>query len=202
LLDPANTLLWRMPLRRAESEAIRDAILAVCGNLDRTIGGAPVPLEARPDGQIVVEMKKVPTATAQWRRSLYLFARRNYHVTLLSVFDQPIVATNCTRRSTSTVPLQALTLLNDAFMLEQAEHFAARVAKNAGRAQDQQIEEAFRLAFVRQPTETESAWSADLLERHTRRYLDQKLSPPQARQKALASLCHMLLCASEFLYLK
>jgi hypothetical protein len=201
-IDPANTLLWRARLRRAESEVIRDAILAVSGQLDQTMGGPPIPVESRPDGMIVVEAKKLLTPTAQWRRSLYLFARRNYHVTLLSVFDQPIVATNCTRRTTSTVPLQALTLLNDAFMLEQAEHFAARVTRMAGTVPDRQIEEAFRLALARRPTDSESAWSTGLLERQTQRYMEQKLSPPQAGQKALASLCHMLLCASEFLYLR
>src|SRR5207302_188536 len=126
--DPGNRLLGRMRLRRLESEAIRDAVLAVSGTLDRTMGGPPIPIEPRPDGLVVVGSKGLPTPTAAWRRSLYLFARRNYNLTLLGVFDQPVMATNCVRRVHSAVPLQSLTLLNDAFMLEQADHFAARVA--------------------------------------------------------------------------
>jgi hypothetical protein len=74
--------------------------------------------------------------------------------------------------------------------------------RSAGPAPDRQIEDAFRLAFARRPTGTELAWSAELLERQAGRYLEQRLSRVQAAQKALASLCHMLLCASEFLYVK
>jgi hypothetical protein len=93
-------------------------------------------------------------------------------------------------------------LLNDAFVLEQAEHFATRVAGMAGAARGRQVEAAFRLAFARRPTPPESAWSVELLDGQTQRYLRQGLPPAHAQQKSLASLCHMLLCASEFLYLK
>src|SRR5205814_649161 len=82
-------------------------------------------------------------ATAKNRRSLYLFARRNYNLTMLGVFDQPVMATNCTRRISSAVPLQSLTLLNDAFMLEQADRFARRVAALAGPAREKRIGLAF-----------------------------------------------------------
>src|SRR5207237_6839886 len=138
-----------MRLRRLESEAIRDAVLAVSGRLDRTAGGPPVPIVPNPDGMVVVPDKGLPTPTAQLRRSLYLFARRNYNLTLLSVFDQPVMATNCTRRVQSAVPLQSLTLLNDSSLLEWADHFAARVASCAAPAQ--RVEAAYLLAFVRNP---------------------------------------------------
>jgi hypothetical protein len=156
-VDPGDQLLWRQRLRRLESEVIRDSVLTVSGTLDRTVGGPPVPIEPRPDGLVIVPDKGLPAPTARWRRSLYLFARRNYNLTLLSVFDQPVMATNCTRRLTSAVPLQSLTLLNDAVMLEQADHFAARVAA-AGPGQ--WVETAFRLAFARPPTAREAASAA------------------------------------------
>jgi hypothetical protein len=198
-VDPGNQLLWRMRLRRLESEAVRDAILAVSGRLDRTSGGPPVPIEHHRDGTVVVPDKGLPAPSARWRRSLYLFARRNYNVTLLNVFDQPVMATNCTRRIHSAVPLQSLTLLNDVFMLEQADCFAARVVARAD-SESQQIATAFRLAFAREPGAAEIGASAALLQKLRERYTEEKLPPDQVQRKAQARLCHMLLCANEFLY--
>jgi hypothetical protein len=196
--DPSNQLLWRMRLRRLESEAVRDAVLTVSGRLDRTVGGAPVPLEPKADGMVVLATKGLPP-TAQGRRSLYLFARRNYNLTLLGVFDQPVMATNCTRRIQSAVPLQSLTLLNDAILLEQADHFAARVA-SASDSAAKQVETAFRLAFGRSPTAKEVASGMAFLQKLRNRYAEEKISPAEAERKALARLCHMLMCANEFLY--
>jgi hypothetical protein len=192
--DPGNQLLWRQRLRRLESEVIRDAVLAASGTLDFTQGGPPVPIEPHDDGLVVVQTKGLP-ATAACRRSLYLFARRNYNVTLLNVFDQPVMATNCTRRTASAVPLQSLTLLNDAFMLEQAERFAERVASRASAPGDR-IETAFRIAVARRPSSAELASALALLEKVEKRYAGQQ----QPEMKALVNLCHMLLCANEFLY--
>jgi hypothetical protein len=158
-----------------------------------------VPIEPHPDGMVVVPDKGLPTAAAQWRRSLYLFARRNYNLTLLNVFDQPVMATNCTRRIQSAVPLQSLTLLNDGFMLEQADHFAARVAA-AAETEARRIETAFRLAFAREPSPAEAAASSALLKKLRERYAGDRLAPAEAEQKALARLCQMLMCANEFLY--
>ena len=84
-------------------------------------------------------------------------------------------------------------------MLEQADHFAARVAA-ATPGVDGQIEMAFRLAFARKPTQKEVASSLALLRKLQDRYAKEKLPPAQAEHKALARLCHMLLCANEFLY--
>jgi hypothetical protein len=194
-IDPGNQLLWRMRLRRLESEIIRDAVLTASGTLDCTQGGPPVPIEPHDDGLVVVQAKGMPP-TALCRRSLYLFARRNYNMTLLNVFDQPVMATNCTRRIVSAVPLQSLTLLNDAFMLEQADHFAARVAACAGDCREKRIEIAFRMAMARKPSATEIAAAQSLLEKAERRYAGQE----QPGMKALARLCHMLMCTNEFLY--
>jgi hypothetical protein len=198
-VDPGNQLLWRMRLRRLESEAVRDAVLAVSGRLDRTAGGPPVPIEPRPDGTVVVPDKRLPTPAARSRRSLYLFARRNYNLTLLNVFDQPVMATNCTRRVHSAVPLQSLTLLNDAFLLDQADHFAARVLAAAD-SEQRRVETAFRLAFAREPSPAEVAAGAALLKKLRERYAGEKLPPDEAERNALARLCHMLMCANEFLY--
>jgi hypothetical protein len=198
--DPDNLLLGHARLRRLDSEVIRDAILAVSGKLDTAMGGPPVPQEARPDGMVVVSAKDHAGATAKNRRSVYQVMRRKYPLTLLRVFDQPIVATTCTRRDASAVPLQSLTMLNDPFVLEQAEHFAARVAQTAGGVRDKQIELAFRLALARRPGATEAIWCAEHLEKQAAVYRATKLPIDQAERKALTSLCHTLLNTSEFLY--
>jgi hypothetical protein len=189
-----------MRLRRVESEVVRDAVLALSGRLDRTLGGPPVPIQPHPDGLVVVSDKGLASPTAPWRRSIYLMARRNYNLTLLSVFDQPVMATNCTRRIASAVPLQSLTLLNDAFMLAQADHFAARVAASAGNSAQARIELSFRLAFARPPRPQEKAASAAFLRKLVHVYAGPKHVAGQAELKALARLCHILLCANEFLY--
>jgi hypothetical protein len=181
--DPDNRLLWRMPLRRLEAEVIRDSLLAVSGNLDRTLGGPPVPVEVKADGSLA------PRDGARPRRSVYLLARRNYHPTLLGVFDQPALTTNCTGRQSSAVVLQSLTLLNDEFVRTRAVAVAGRVAAaSAG----QEVEAAFRLVLGRSPTASEAKVAADLMETHRARR--------ESRSGALAHLCHVLLNTSEFLY--
>lgn len=195
--DPENLLLGRMRLRRLESEAVRDRILAVSGKLDRTFGGAPVPVDPKPDGTFVIPEKGLPTPTSQWRRSLYLLSRRNYHPSLLDAFDQPNLATNCTRRPSSAVVLQSLAMLNDRFVLEQAEHLAARAAEATP---GQRIVSAFRIALGRPPSATESAACVELCDEHERLYRTQGLPPEQAALRALGDVCHTLLNTSEFLY--
>src|SRR5262249_5498690 len=128
-IDPDNVLLWQMPLRRLDAEGVRDAVLEASGALDPSMGGPSVPTEARPGGLVCVDEKHLPTPTAKWRRSIYLFARRNYHLTVLSVFDAPLMTSNCTQRTQSVVPLQALTMMNNAFVWEQAESMARRVMR-------------------------------------------------------------------------
>jgi hypothetical protein len=198
-VDPDDRLLWRMPLRRLESECVRDALLSVSGKLDPAVGGPPVPTENRPDGTIVVKAQGLPPGTSPQRRSLYLLARRNYHPTVLGVFDQPVLTTNCTRRASSAVVLQALTMLNDVFVLEQAGALAERVAREAGPEPGPRVERAFRVALGRPPSAAEAEWSAALLRRQSERYQAAGSAPEQAARQGLARLCHVLLNTNEFL---
>ncbi len=200
-VDPDNRLLWRMRLRQLESETVRDAVLATSGALDRSLGGPPVELENRPDGMVVIDEKKLRTPSSKWRRSLYVLARRNYHLSLLQDFDQPAVAANCTRRTPSAVVTQSLTLLNDAFMFEQAQRFAERVAAgSSGAANAARIDAAFGIAFGRPAQAVEATWAAELLARQAERFRAEQLPAEAADLKALAQLCHTLLASNEFLY--
>ncbi len=199
-LDPGNRLLWRMRLRRMESEVIRDSVLAASNSLDRTLGGPSVKMDYRPDGMVVTSKKDLPSPMAEWRRSLYLFTRRNFNMTMLSAFDQPVMDTNCTRRNTSAVVQQSLTMLNDTFILDQADRLGSRVAAEAGPAIPGRIDRAFQVLFSRAPSAKEVAWSTDALRQFEDRYRTAGKPAPEARDKALAALCHTLLNTSEFLY--
>lgn len=201
-IDPGNDLLWRMNLRRLDSEYIRDAILASSGKLDRSLFGTFVPVEVRPDGMVVIKQAGLPTPTYQWRRSLYVLARRNYHLTMLRVFDQPIVASNCTARQPSAVVTQSLTLLHDDFVIEQAGQFADRVASIAPDNVEQQVAAAFRIALGRPPVPEEVEWSSALIEGQLARFEDGSESKADASHTALAQLCKMLFNTNEFLYVK
>lgn len=200
-LDPANRLLWRMNLRRLDSEQLRDAILAVSGQLDRSFGGPPIPLDPRPDGMVVINKASLPAGTTANRRSVYILHRRNYHMTFMRVFDQPIVARNCSGRKPSAVVNQSLALLHDDFLFEQSAALAECVMKEvAGKATQsaaKQIETAWQIAIGRSPDKDELNLCLGLVERHEKRFSQ---SGDGARQKALARLCHMLLNSNEFLY--
>lgn len=199
-IDPDNVLLWRMRLKRLDSEAIRDCILATSGTLDSTMGGPPIMLEGKPDGMIVVAEKQLPTPTAKWRRSIYLLARRAFQLSELAVFDQPVVATNCPERARSAVPLQSLAMLNGALSWEQAEKLAARIEEMQGLSSEESIRLAFQRTLVRQSSAAELHESAQFLEKQSAFHRSQGLEEKDARRKALVHLCHTLLNTSEFIY--
>jgi hypothetical protein len=199
-VDPDNRLLWRQRLRRLEAEVLRDSVLCVSGNLNPTMFGPPVAMQRQPDGEVITQAD-----TSGRRRSVYLQVRRSQPLTLLQVFDQPVMETNCTRRGTSTVSSQALTLLNSEFLLQQAEALAAR----AGREKPADAASyAVLIAFGRPATDAERARLTAFLHAQTSRRLlvltgSKPRTPPQeqqAGQQALTDLCHMLLSANEFVY--
>jgi hypothetical protein len=190
--DPDNRLLWRQRLRRLEAESLRDSILAVSGTLNPEMSGTPVPVRRQADGE--VEAARGPAGS---RRSVYLQVRRSQPVTILQVFDQPVLETNCTRRLTSTVSSQALTLLNSDFMDRQATAFADRVLRERP---DDPAGWAVRLAFGRPATARERQKLTGFLDEQAKHY-DQKDVAATTRH-ALADVCHMLLSANEFVYVE
>ena len=112
--DPENRLLWRMNLRRLDAETsarLRDCRRGQAG-YEHGRSAHPARRRAR------MACRWCPTTKGQWRRSIYLTARRNYPLNFLGVFDYPMIDTNCTRRVPSATPLQSLTMMNDQFILE------------------------------------------------------------------------------------
>ena len=201
-VDPDNQLLWRMRVRRLSSEAIRDSMLATSGVLDRTMGGPPVNTDVLADGRVIVPDKGQETPTSHWRRSVYTLARRNFSPTLMSVFDQPRMVAACMQRERSTVVLQSLALLNDEFVLEQADWFAARVLREAGDGPEARIERTFRLALAREPTPNEVRSCLRLLRQQDARFRENGANEEEVPRKALACLCQVVFNTSEFLYVE
>lgn len=192
--DPGNGLLWRMPLRRLEAEALRDSVLAVAGRLDVSLEGPPVELTSRPDGLQIAE-EEGPA-----RRSVYLTARRTWPSTFLSVFDFPNIDTTCSRRTPSATPLQSLTMMNGEVVMGAAADAAARVGEQSGWEEKSFTEQAYQLLFARQPTSEESTLAAVYLADQRKLFERANATPDEARRKAAESLVHMLLSSNEFLY--
>ncbi len=190
--DPDNRLLSHYPLRRLDAEAVRDAILTVSGELDQRIGGPFVPSHRNGEGSVEIAENQ----NGAHRRSIYIQQRRTQVVTLLQLFDAPSIVGSCGVRTTSTVPLQTLTLLNSDFARLRAKAFARRLEREAGA--DARLTLAFRLTCGRSPTTEEAAVSQRFLAEQAKVYAGQK----DAAERTWADLCQMLLASNAFLYVE
>lgn len=138
--DPGNRLLWRYPPQRLDAEEIRDATLAISGELVHREGG-PAVEGAAPE------------------RSIYVKKRRNTPDILIGEFDAPAGFSSTPNRIPTTTPNQSLLLVNGAWSMGRAEAFAKRLLKGGSEFGAEQIREAYRIAYGREarPTEMESA---------------------------------------------
>ncbi len=173
-VDPSNRLLWRQNFRRLEAEGIRDAILAVSGELnskmrgrgsfpflDRSVlAGEPVPGRGW----------EVSTESEIARRSLYVFLKRGLHPPFFESFDYTPSVAAMGSRSVTTVAPQALLLLNSRFTRRQAEAFAARLERDAGSDATAQIERAYALTLSRSPRAAEIETAKNFLKRQEVHY--------------------------------
>ena len=126
-LDPTNTFLHRMNVRRLEAEAIRDALLAVSGRLEPTMYGPSVPVHLTSFMEGRGRPGQSGPLDGDGRRSLYLNVRRNFLNPMFLAFDTPVPFSTMGRRNVSNVPAQALTLMNDPLVVGQARLWAERV---------------------------------------------------------------------------
>jgi hypothetical protein len=213
-LDPENRLLGRMPVRRLEAEAVRDAILAVSGKLNDKMFGPAVPVMEDEVGQFVVGIENkngenrpgaiIPLNGEEFRRSIYVQVRRSRPLAVLDTFDAPAMEPNCELRNASTVAPQALMFMNNEFVVTHAQHFAQRVRQQAGDDLSAQAALAWRLAFAAEPTAADLADAATFLREQAAQFQSQaaKNSNLDPRHLALASYCQTLLSANGFLYVE
>src|SRR5688572_18630022 len=201
--DPSNIYLWRFPMRRVEGEIVRDLILSTSGQLNMEAGGPPffpsLPVSVHEEVKRVGRWTLTKEEPATWRRSIYAYWKRARKHPIFEVFDQPDTMVACDRRNITTVPTQALTLLNNEFVLLQSQHFAARV-RQAGGSPAAQIRTAYLIALSRDPSPRESADNLRFLQQQ-RAHHDGKAGG-DADLLALTDLCNVILNLNEFLYVQ
>jgi hypothetical protein len=190
-IDPDNRLLSHMSRRRLDAEGFRDALLALGAGLDRTAGGPGVShFHLRGDTTNQNVLPTVDYSGFDWqspgaaRRSIYRIVWRCAPDPFLNALDFPDAALLAPVRGVSASPLQALSLLNNDFVLAQCELMARRMEK-VGVTAEEQVRAAFRLALLREPTEQERTDFAALAVRHS-----------------LAAVCRVLVNSNEFLFVE
>lgn len=175
--DPTNRYLWHHKPQRLEAEIIRDALLAVGGTLDRTMYG--------------------PSLLDGARRSVYLRVKRSELIPLMTMFDAPEPTQSIGERISTTVPTQALAMMNSAFVRTQAEKLAQRIRPKKDAPLADAVDRAYRVAFARLPTDAERT--------RMLAFIEQQKSimggdSPAVVEQALTEFCQVLLCLNEFVY--
>jgi hypothetical protein len=185
-VDADNRHLWRMNRQRLDAESLRDAVLAVSGQLDLRPGGPGFELFRFKDDHSPVydhtALEKVHDP-ATYRRTVYRFTVRSVPNPFLDCLDCADPNLNTPVRNTTLTALQALALLNDPFMVRQAEYFAERV-KKVSDDRTRQIAAACRLALGREPRPEESEALVAYAARH-----------------GLAAACRVLFNTNEFMFI-
>jgi hypothetical protein len=192
--DPDNVLLHRANVRRLEGEAIRDAMLTVSGRLDPKAGGPSVPVYVSEfmDGR---GRPKSGPLDGNGRRSIYVAVRRNFLPPMMLAFDTPIPFNTIGHRNVSNVPAQALILMNDPFVVEQAKVWAVGLPANLEASE--RIRQMYLRAFSRPPTEAELADASEFLDEQRKLYGAQSAGDT----RVWADFAHVLFNVKEFIYL-
>lgn len=181
-VDAGSRFLWRFPPRRLEAEPLRDTILAVCGNLDDRMEGPGFDLFEANTNYVKVYNTRHEFGPAEWRRMVYQSKPRMQLDDTFGQFDCPDAGQIAPRRTSSITALQALSLLNSHFMIQQSEILARRLEATRS-DRHQQITRAFELCFQRPPSNEEQSAALDLIAEH-----------------GLPAFCRALLNANEFLF--
>jgi hypothetical protein len=217
-VDPENRLLGRMNMRRLEAEMLRDSILATSGRLSAKMFGPPVPITPDDVGQIVVGAdtrdssgrptgKVVDLGEDEFRRSIYVQVQRSKPLGMLETFDAPVMSPNCELRASSTNAPQSLLLMNNTFVLQQADAMAQRIEKEASTDPAAQFQRAWQLAFCRAPSASQSDAGVKFLNEQAAIIAasspaEAKAEPPKPAHVALSNLCQSLLISNGFLYVE
>ena len=182
-LDAQNRLLWRQNPRRLDAESLHDAVLVVSGTLNPAMGGAGYRDFNYTEAYAPIYDYITPDKPELWRRSIYRFIVRTTPHQFMATLDCPDPANLTPARVNTTTALQALTLSNNDFMLQQAQHLVTRI-ENETDSREAAIRRAFALSFQRDAT------AAEL-----------QAATPLVTEQGLFALCRMLINANEFVYL-
>jgi hypothetical protein len=193
--DVQNRLWHRMPIQRLEAEIVRDSILAVSGRLVKSQYGPSVMpyITAYMNGR---GRPSTGPLDGDGRRSVYINVRRNFMTPMLLAFDFPIPFTTIGRRTVSNVPAQALCLMNNQFVLQQADHWAKRLLAEGDRKIEDRIREMYVTAFARTPTDEELSEGVEFIQAQG------KLYPQDQSNMAWTDFAHVLFNYKEFVFVK
>ncbi len=196
--DPENRLLWRSNRRRLQAETIRDAVLLVSGSLDRRAGGLSLPVGSRGSLRMAQPPLLVDDLdlddSIRFRRTVYLPTLRKSQLPdldVLNLFDFPDPNVVKGKRDVTTVPTQALYLMNSPFLIQQS-MLAAQVLLADGEATDEDRVRTFLLRALGRPASNEDLERAAGFLRDTVEEL--------GREAAWARYCHAVFASSEFLF--
>ena len=196
-IDPDNIFLHKMPLKRLEGEAIRDALLSTSGRIDLKMYGPSVPIHLTHfmDGR-----GKPPVngpLDGDGRRSVYIQVRRNFLSPMMLAYDTPSPFSTMGRRNVSNVPAQALIMMNDPFVIQQSQLWGKRVSTKSGlQTTDDKIRWMYESALSRLPNSEELLAARQFIQERTRQN-------PQATDPATiwAELGHVIFNLKEFIYI-
>ena len=196
--DPTNQWWHKMPVKRLEGEAIRDAILQVSGDLNREQFGKPVPVHLTP----FMTGRGRPGGTGpldgQHRRTIYQEVRRNFLSPMMLAFDAPIPHTTFGRRTQSNVPAQALILMNDELIIHQANRWAEHLlAKSEGWTAERRLDELYLTALGRRPDRKEREHALEFMGRQAEIYQEEG----SGSRQVWADLCHVVFNMKEFIFI-
>jgi hypothetical protein len=198
--DPQNLLFHRMPVRRLESEPIRDAILAISGQLDLEMFGPAVPLYLTEFMEGRGRPARSGPLDGAGRRSIYQALHRNFLPPMMRAFDFPVPFTTIGRRTVSNVPAQSLILMNDPFVIGQAQAWTKSMLARRELSPEQRIRLMYETIFSRPPSVAELRKDLAFLQRQGEAY---GLEPgPRVSDPAVwADFCQVLMNVKEFIFL-
>lgn len=195
-IDPNNELMHRARIRRLQGEVIRDSILTTTGELDSDLFGPSVSIHLTPFMQGRGRPGKSGPLDGNRRRSIYIEVRRNFLSPMMLAFDTPIPFNATGRRNLSNVPAQALILMNDPFVLEQARKWSQKLTQQHKSFEDR-IQSVYLSAFGRQPTQDESETAQAFLKVQA-----QELGVDSQSAEAWQDFCHVIFNVKEFIHIK
>ena len=198
-VDPNNSLLYRQNIRRLEGEAIRDSILAISGRLDRKQFGPSVPVFVTPFMTGRGRPGSGPLDGAG-RRSVYIGIRRNFLSPMMLAFDMPIPFNSVGRRNVSNVPSQALILMNDPFVVEQAKLWGKRISAIADLSMEEKLKQMYLEAFARNPSPEEITDASEFMIIQAMEY-NIPADKLTTDERLWADLGHVLINTKPFIYI-
>jgi hypothetical protein len=184
--DASNRLLWRGAIRRLDAESLRDAMLVTAGKLNLAAGGPGFKDVSVTFNNGTTYYQPLDVDGPEFfRRSVYRFNPRGERSALLDTFDCPDPAFTTPNRSSTTTPLQSLSLMNNSLVLQMSDYFAERVRRESGEDVKAQVTRAWQLGIARDPNRKELLLSIELV-----------------KQYGLPALCRGLFNFNEFIWLQ